>query len=116
MLTKTVHCDGSSLGWSKYTHSLRDRDRVMWLMSPAWALKLLEACGGLISLMGSWRKLQIRQVGLARAIHRTEQTERSKASSLKYGPQFLFWKWVQLAPDPGLCRQLVSKAPEVSSG
>ena len=52
MLTKTAHCDGSSLGWSKYTHSLRDRDRVMWLMSPAWALKLLEACGGLISLNG----------------------------------------------------------------
>lgn len=56
MLTKMAHCDGSFLGWSKYTHSLRDRDRVMWLMSPAWALKAsgegLEACGGFISLNG----------------------------------------------------------------
>lgn len=43
MLTKMARCDGSSLGWSKYTHPLRDRDRVMGSIASGEGL---EACGG----------------------------------------------------------------------
>lgn len=96
MLTKMARCDGSSLGWSKYTHPLRDRDRVMGSIASGEGL---EACGGAhLPELVPEGKLQLRKVGLARTIHRTEQTGKSKAGPFGSGPQFLFWKWVQLAP------------------
>lgn len=84
-----------------------------------------EASGGIQAFPEppAWRKAQtLSQLGLARDGHgRLSREMKSKAGSSNPGPQFPFWKWVQLIPYPLGCvdsmkQRADSRCPSRSRG